>query len=65
MAATTLKQKFGWGAGDTIVIAWALFPVWYIIAVSFQAPARLANWGNGRWRTTGASSRPRSSPVPS
>jgi len=27
------------------VIAWALFPVWYIIAVSFQAPAKISNWG--------------------
>jgi multiple sugar transport system permease protein len=41
-----LKQKFGWGTGDAVVIAWALFPVWWIVAVSFQAPAKIANWGD-------------------
>jgi multiple sugar transport system permease protein len=46
MANTTLKQKLGWGTGDLVVIGFALFPVWYIVAVSFQAPARLANWGD-------------------
>lgn len=39
------RQKFGWGSADAVVIAWALFPVWWIIAVSFQAPSRISNWG--------------------
>lgn len=43
---TPLKQKFGWGGADAVVIAWALFPVWWIVAVSFQAPAKIANWGD-------------------
>jgi trehalose/maltose transport system permease protein len=41
----TPRQKLGWGTADAVVIAWALFPVWYIIAVSFQAPAKISNWG--------------------
>lgn len=40
------RQKFGWGGADAIVIAWALFPVWWIVAVSFQAPSRISNWGD-------------------
>jgi multiple sugar transport system permease protein len=43
--AATPRQKIGWGIADAVVIAWALFPVWYIIAVSFQAPAKISNWG--------------------
>src|SRR5215813_1299056 len=42
--ATTTRQKIGWGIADLVVIAWALFPVWFIIAVSFQAPAKISNW---------------------
>jgi multiple sugar transport system permease protein len=42
----TGRQKLGWGSADAVVIAWALFPVWWIIAVSFQAPARISNWGD-------------------
>jgi multiple sugar transport system permease protein len=41
----TPRQKLGWGSADAVVIAWALFPVWWIIAVSFQAPAKISNWG--------------------
>jgi multiple sugar transport system permease protein len=44
--SSPLKQKFGWGTADAVVIAWALFPVWWIVAVSFQAPAKIANWGD-------------------
>jgi multiple sugar transport system permease protein len=43
MAATT-KEKVGWGSADALVIAWALFPVWWIVAVAFQAPANISNW---------------------
>ncbi len=42
--ATTSRQKLGWGSADAVVIAWALFPVWWIIAVAFQAPASISNW---------------------
>lgn len=42
----TARQLFGWSGANLVVIAWALFPVWYIIAVSFQAPARISNWGD-------------------
>jgi multiple sugar transport system permease protein len=41
----TRRQKIGWAVADVVVIAWALWPVWYIIAVSFQAPAKISNWG--------------------
>jgi multiple sugar transport system permease protein len=44
--SSPLKQKFGWGTADAVVIAWALFPVWWIVAVSFQAPSKIANWGD-------------------
>ena len=47
MAATlTPQQRVGWGGAQLIVIAWALFPVWWIVAVSFQAPSKIANWGD-------------------
>jgi multiple sugar transport system permease protein len=41
----TGRQAFGWSGANLIVLAWALIPVWYIIAVSFQDPARISNWG--------------------
>lgn len=41
----TARQAFGWSGANLVVIAWALFPVWYIVAVSFQAPAKISNWG--------------------
>jgi multiple sugar transport system permease protein len=43
---TTPRQRVGWGGAQLIVIAWALFPVWWIVAVSFQAPAKISNWGD-------------------
>jgi len=42
---TTLGQKFGWGGANLAVMGWALFPVWYIVAVSFQKPAKISGWG--------------------
>ena len=45
-APTTTRQRVGWGGAQAIVIAWALFPVWWIVAVSFQAPAKISNWGD-------------------
>jgi multiple sugar transport system permease protein len=45
-APTTTQQRIGWGGAQLIVIAWALFPVWWIVAVSFQAPAKISNWGD-------------------
>jgi multiple sugar transport system permease protein len=41
---TLQRQRTGWGLAQLIVIGWALFPVWYIVAVSFQAPAKISNW---------------------
>jgi multiple sugar transport system permease protein len=42
---TTLRQKVGWSGANLMVIGWALFPVWYIVAVSFQKPAKISGWG--------------------
>jgi multiple sugar transport system permease protein len=43
-APTTTRERIGWSGAQLIVFAWALFPVWWIIAVSFQAPAKISNW---------------------
>lgn len=41
--AVTTKQKVGWSTADILVIAWALFPVWWIIALSFKEPSTITN----------------------
>ncbi len=49
--ATTTRQKVGWSAGNILVIVWALFPVWWIIALSFKAPSTIGTDGGSFWPT--------------
>jgi multiple sugar transport system permease protein len=59
MAATlTPKKRAAWTGADFIVILWVLIPVWWILALSFKAPATISNgsfwptkWTLGNYRT--------------
>ncbi|HEX9624160.1 MAG TPA: carbohydrate ABC transporter permease [Streptosporangiaceae bacterium] len=55
MAATTTRQKFGWGTANLVVIALALIPVLWLASLSFKTPAAVLDpsfvpaqwtWGN-------------------
>lgn len=48
MPATT-RQRYGWSAANLLVILWALFPVWWIVALSFKAPAEIGTDGGSLW----------------
>lgn len=50
MAVTTGK-KVGWSAGNLFVIAWALFPVWWLVSLSFKRPGNIATDGGSFWPT--------------
>jgi multiple sugar transport system permease protein len=44
-------KKVGWGASNLIVVAWTLFPLWWLIALSFKDPTTLSDgsfWPN-KW----------------
>lgn len=41
--ATTARQKGGWTIVNTLVILYALIPVWWIISLSFKTPATLTD----------------------
>ncbi|MET9901730.1 carbohydrate ABC transporter permease [Streptomyces sp. NPDC006446] len=43
MSATGRRRKSGWAAVNILVIAYALFPVWWIVALSFKAPSTLTD----------------------
>jgi multiple sugar transport system permease protein len=49
--ASTREQKVGWTVANLAVIAWALFPVWWLVALSFKDPARIATDGGSFWPT--------------
>ena len=49
--ASTREQKIGWTVANLAVIAWALFPVWWLVALSFKDPARIATDGGSFWPT--------------
>ncbi|HEY7263066.1 MAG TPA: carbohydrate ABC transporter permease [Trebonia sp.] len=45
----TTKKKVTWGTANAVTIAWTLFPIWWLIALSFKAPASLTDgsfWPN-------------------
>ena len=47
--AMPTSKKVSWGAANAITIAWTLFPIWWLIALSFKAPASLTDgsfWPN-------------------
>ncbi len=43
MAGAGKRHVTGWAVANTIVIAYALFPVWWIAALSFKAPSTLTD----------------------
>ncbi|MGW3661902.1 carbohydrate ABC transporter permease [Streptomyces sp. NPDC005141] len=43
MSATTRRRMSGWAVVNILVIAYALFPVWWIIALSFKDPSTLTD----------------------
>ena len=43
MAATTTRQKIGWGSANTIAILLALIPVLWIVSLSFKTPAAITD----------------------
>jgi multiple sugar transport system permease protein len=47
--ASTPRQKTAWSVANVVVIAWSLFPVWWIIALSFKRPAEIGTDGGSFW----------------
>jgi multiple sugar transport system permease protein len=54
-AATTPRQKFGWGTVNFVVVALALIPVLWLVSLSFKTPTAVLDpsffpaswtWGN-------------------
>jgi multiple sugar transport system permease protein len=43
MAATTTRQKIGWGSANTIAILLALIPVLWIVSLSFKTPTAITD----------------------
>jgi multiple sugar transport system permease protein len=41
--ATPARQKVSWGTANVITIAWTLFPIWWLVALSFKNPATLTD----------------------
>ncbi|MBE7189686.1 carbohydrate ABC transporter permease [Jatrophihabitans endophyticus] len=50
MTATTDK-KIGWGVANAVVIAWTLFPVWWLVALSFKRPSDIGIDKGSFWPT--------------
>ncbi|MGI8696331.1 MAG: carbohydrate ABC transporter permease [Mycobacteriales bacterium] len=49
--ATSGRQKAGWSFANVLVIAWALFPVWWLVSLSFKVPGNIATDGGSFWPT--------------
>jgi multiple sugar transport system permease protein len=49
MMAPSRRRRLGWGLADVLVVLWALFPVWWIVALSFKAPAEIGTDGGALW----------------
>jgi multiple sugar transport system permease protein len=43
MAATTTRQKVGWGSANTLAILLALIPVLWIVSLSFKTPTAITD----------------------
>jgi multiple sugar transport system permease protein len=43
MAATTARQRVGWGTANTVAIALALIPVLWIVSLSFKTPTAITD----------------------
>ncbi|HVX43612.1 MAG TPA: carbohydrate ABC transporter permease, partial [Mycobacteriales bacterium] len=50
--AVSNGKKVGWSAGNLFVIAWALFPVWWLVSLSFKDPAKIGKDNGSFWPTT-------------
>ncbi len=57
-AVVTHRERLAWGGADLLIIAWVLFPLWWIIALSFKDPTTISNgsfwptkWTIGNYRT--------------
>jgi len=49
--AMPTRRKVGWGATNVIVVAWTLFPVWWLVSLAFKDPTTLSDgsfWPN-KW----------------
>jgi multiple sugar transport system permease protein len=47
-------RKAAWGATNLVVVAWTLFPIWWLIALAFKDPTTLSDgsfWPN-KWSLT-------------
>src|SRR5215472_3833162 len=44
-------RKISWGVTNAITIAWTLFPIWWLVALAFKAPATLTdgNFWPSQW----------------
>jgi multiple sugar transport system permease protein len=45
------QRKLGWSVGNLLVIVWALFPVWWIVALSLKRPGDIGTDGGSFWPT--------------
>lgn len=43
------RERYAWSVANVLVILWALFPVWWIVALSFKAPADIGTDGGRLW----------------
>jgi multiple sugar transport system permease protein len=43
------QRRLGWSVANLLVIVWALFPVWWIIALSFKPPSDIGTDGGSFW----------------
>ncbi len=50
-AAAPTRNRVGWGATNVITVLWTLFPIWWLIALSFKEPTTLAdgNFWPAKW----------------
>jgi len=40
---TPAGRKISWGVTSAITVAWTLFPIWWLVALAFKAPATLTD----------------------
>jgi multiple sugar transport system permease protein len=48
----TRRNRNAWRFANAAVFLWALFPVWWIVALSFKAPAQIGTDGGSLWPRT-------------
>ncbi len=41
--AMPARQRLRWGVTDLVIIAWTLFPVWWLVSLSFKDPTTLSD----------------------